>query len=175
MTQASDLKVSFVGAYDNVKDKYYSFWEGDVGKLEEMMVAESEGVVGYNSWGFDYGVLEPYFKVDPRSFPSYDLMIAMKTAVGFRPKLDSLARANLGSGKIGTGLDAGRYWKEGKLEELEKYCLEDVRLTYEVWKIGEETGKIKYYSSQGFIRETEINWKDGFMQKVPEGQQGSFF
>ncbi|MBN2101019.1 hypothetical protein JW710_03990 [Candidatus Dojkabacteria bacterium] len=164
------MEISFVGAYDNEKDQFYSFWEKDLEKLEELMVG-SETVVGYNSWLFDYGVLKRYFSVDPRTFPSIDLMIALKEALGFRPKLNDIAWVNVGSGKLGSGLDATDYWAKGEKDKLEKYCLEDVRLTYEVWKVGEETGKIKYYDKSGFEKEAEIDWNLGKMQKVVNSEQ----
>jgi len=104
--------------------------------------------------------------------PTIDLMVAMKKTVGFRPKLDDLAKANFNTGKIGKGVDAIEYWQNGELEKLEKYCLEDVRLTYEVWKVGAKTGKVKYYDRSGFIKETLIDWNEGFQQKVDETVQG---
>lgn len=167
----SDIKVSFVGAYDDQKDEFYSFWEKDMVKLEELLKT-ADTVVGYNSWSFDYGVLSSYFSIDPWTLPSIDLMVAMKNTVGFRPKLDDLARANLNTGKIGKGVDAIEYWQNGELEKLEKYCLEDVRLTYEVWKVGQETGRLKYFDKTGFLKETSINWKEGFQQKLDESVQG---
>jgi DEAD/DEAH box helicase domain-containing protein len=170
----SDLKISFAGAYDNEKDEFMSFWEDDLKKLEEL-VAGAERVVGYNIWSFDYGVMASYMDVDLWTLPTLDLMEAMRKIVGFRPKLDDLARANDLGGKIGKGADAVEYWQRGELEKLEKYCLEDVRLTYEVWRVGEEERKLKYYDRSGFLRETPVSWQEGFMQKMDEDVQGKMF
>ncbi len=170
----SGLKISFAGAYDSVADKSLSYWEKDLPALEDLM-KNGDTVIGYNIWSFDYGVLSRYFKIDPWTLPTIDLMIAMKKAIGFRPKLDNLAKANFGEGKIGKGSDAIVYWENGELDKLEKYCLEDVRLTYEVWKLGQETGKLKYYDRNGFIKETSVNWKDGFQQKADLSAQGTLF
>jgi len=159
-TDLGQLKVSFVGVYDDQKDRYYSIWEDDMSKLAEIF-QKADTIVGYNSWGFDNNVVAPYFDFDMKKIPHIDLMIAMKNIVGFRPKLDDLAKANIGEGKIGKGADAVGLWKDGKLEELEKYCLEDVRLTYEVWRIGEEAGSLKYYDKKGFIQQTEVDWDKG--------------
>jgi DEAD/DEAH box helicase domain-containing protein len=164
-------RISFAGAYDSDHDTYYSFWEKDLGALEDLLLS-ADRVVGFNIWGFDYAVLAPYMKRDLRVLPTIDLMLAMKKAVGFWPSLDSLARANIGGGKIGKGSDAPGYWKNGELDELETYCLEDVRLTYEVWKVGEEARRLKYFDRSGFIQETNVNWQDGFMQKVDQTVQG---
>jgi DEAD/DEAH box helicase domain-containing protein len=160
----SDLKISFAGAYDLEKDKYYSFWEEDLPDLGEMF-QRTDRVVGYNIWAFDYRVLSRYIDFSLYNLPTLDLMVAMKKRLGFRPKLDDLAKANIKEGKIGSGLDAVNYWQEGKFEELEKYCLEDVRLTYEVWKAGQDKGRLKYYSRRGFIDEISIDWTDGYLQE----------
>lgn len=167
----SDLQVSFVGAYDTEKDIFLSFWEKDIVKLEEILKG-ADRVVGYNVWGFDYGVLSPYLSLDPWKLPTLDLMVALKKTIGFRPKLDDLARANLGTGKIGRGVDAVEYWKRGELDKLEKYCLEDVRLTFEVWRAGEEQSALRYYDKDGFLKETPVNWQDGYVQEPDESVQG---
>ena len=169
-----DLKISFVGAYDDEKDEFMSFWEEDMKKLEEV-VKGADRVVGYNIWAFDYGVMASYMDVDLWTLPTLDLMIAMKKVIGFRPKLDDLARANDLGGKIGKGADAVEYWQKGELDKLEKYCLEDVRLTYEVWRVGEEEGKLKYYDQSGFLQETPVSWQDGYQQKMDENVQGRLF
>jgi DEAD/DEAH box helicase domain-containing protein len=168
------LEASFVGAYDDKSDKIYSFWEKDLDKLGQMM-EQSDRVVGYNIWQFDYLVLNPYFKMDLRDLPTLDLMVAMKDSVGFRPKLDDLARANLGKTKIAKGTDAVDYWNNQELDKLEEYCLEDVRLTYDVWKVGEETGMLKYFDKSGFLKETNIDWTSGFLQNVPDTSQTEMF
>jgi DEAD/DEAH box helicase domain-containing protein len=163
-----------VGAYDDESDKIYSFWEKDLDKLGKMM-EQSDRVVGYNIWQFDYLVLNPYFEIDLRDLPTLDLMVAMKDSVGFRPKLDDLARANLGKTKIAKGTDAVDYWKNEELDKLEEYCLEDVRLTYDVWKVGEDSGRLKYFDKSGFLKETDIDWTNGFLQNVPDTSQTAMF
>lgn len=169
----SDLEVSFVGVYDSDKDKYFSIWEKDIPKLEEML-KNADKVVGYNVWAFDYAAIKPYMDTDLWQLPTLDLMVAMKSAIGFRPKLDDLARANLGVTKLGKGTDAVDYWNKGELKKLEEYCLEDVRLTYEIWKLGDKNKKLKYFDRSGFIKETEIDWESGFVQKLKDVQTSMF-
>jgi DEAD/DEAH box helicase domain-containing protein len=50
----------------------------------------------------------------------------------------------LGKGKSGTGLQAILYWRNGRLEELKKYCLDDVRVTKQVYEYGVKNKKILY-------------------------------
>jgi DEAD/DEAH box helicase domain-containing protein len=52
--------------------------------------------------------------------------------------------ATLGTGKIGSGLDSLRWWKNGEVEKVRKYCLEDVRLTKELYDWARLHGKVKY-------------------------------
>lgn len=170
----SQLEISFVGAYDDTSDKTFSFWEKDLPNLAELMKS-ADRIVGYNIWQFDYLVLNPYFNFDPRDYPTLDLMHAMKESVGFRPKLDDLARANLGKKKIGKGTDAVDYWKNQELEKLEEYCLEDVKLTYDIWKLGDRERKLKYFDKSGFLKETEIDWSKGFLQNLPDTTQTAMF
>jgi DEAD/DEAH box helicase domain-containing protein len=172
--KTSELGISFVGVYDDKSKKYHSIWEKDFPLLEKM-IKNADRVVGYNIWCFDYAALQPYMKdIDIWKTPTLDLMVAMKLAIGFRPKLDDLARANLGETKIAKGVDAVEFWKKGELKKLEEYCLEDVRLTYEVWKLGKNSKKVKYYDKGGFLKETKIDWSDGFVQKVSDNQTSMF-
>ena len=62
--------------------------------------------------------------------------------LGKRISLDLLARANLGQerGKTGSGLDAIRYYREGRMDELKKYCLQDVKVTKEIFDLIREQG-----------------------------------
>ena len=50
--------------------------------------------------------------------------------------LDALAKANLGVGKShSSGLEAIRLYREQKLEELRDYCLQDVKLTKDLYDL----------------------------------------
>jgi len=56
--------------------------------------------------------------------------------------LESLAQATLGRGKSGSGLDALRWFKEGKFDLIAKYCLDDVKLTKEIYDYGKQHGRL---------------------------------
>ena len=47
--------------------------------------------------------------------------------------LDKAAKAILGKGKTGTGADAIQLWADGKIDELQEYCLADCALTLELY------------------------------------------
>jgi len=62
--------------------------------------------------------------------------------LGHRLSLDSIAQATLGKGKSGSGLDALKWFKEGRFDLITKYCLDDVRLTKEVYDYGKQHGRL---------------------------------
>ncbi|OGZ03000.1 MAG: hypothetical protein A2430_00100 [Candidatus Liptonbacteria bacterium RIFOXYC1_FULL_36_8] len=55
--------------------------------------------------------------------------------IGRRISLDILAHTNVGFGKTSHGLEAVRFYREGLLKELESYCLNDVKVTKEVYDL----------------------------------------
>jgi DEAD/DEAH box helicase domain-containing protein len=67
----------------------------------------------------------------------------------------------LGVGKSGSGLDAIHYYRSGEIDKLKKYCLDDVRLTKEIYEFGKKNGLVYYLSKDGTNRLTaRVDWKD---------------
>ena len=54
---------------------------------------------------------------------------------GRRVGLNTLSLINLGRGKTGAGLEAPTLFREGRLEELKSYCLNDVLLTKDLYDL----------------------------------------
>ena len=97
------------------------------------MLKDAGLVIGFNTKYFDYAVIQPYLKeVIIKSLPSCDLMEDVTNVLGHRLSLDSIAQATLGTQKSGHGLDAIRYFREGNMEKLKSYCLDDVRITRDI-------------------------------------------
>ena len=59
-------------------------------------------------------------------------------------KLESVAQGTIGSGKSGNGLEALLYYKNGRMDLLKKYCLDDVRVTKEVYDFALKNQKLLY-------------------------------
>lgn len=154
------LKVSLIGCYSYAQDKFLAFEEKDIPEFEAML-ENAALVVGFNTKYFDYPVLQPYLKkVNLKSVPSCDIMEDVTNVVGFRLSLDSIAQATLKAQKSGHGLDAIRYFREGNMEALKKYCLDDVRLTRDIFEYGKKEGEVLYTSK--YRPETlsvPVNWK----------------
>lgn len=160
------LGVSFVGVFrrEGQQGRFLSFFEPDLAGLWPVIEA-ADLVVGYNIKRFDWPVLNPYYPGDLADSPTLDLMEVVKDALGRRLRLDNVAQATLGEGKLGSGLDAIRYYREGRLEELKKYCLKDVEVTRKVYDFGREHGFLKYIEPPNEIRQFPVTWP--VVQKKP--------
>ncbi len=151
------LEISVCGVYDYVTGKYRAYREEEFGVMEELF-GKVDGLIGFNSISFDNTVLQPYFKkVKLASIPHLDILAEVKKVLGFRLKLESLAQSTLGEGKSGTGLDAIRYYREGDWDNLIKYCLDDVRVTKEIYEYGQRHGQL-WYTNLGKLEPIIVPW-----------------
>src|SRR3990167_5484216 len=88
------LGVSFLGLYSYSQKKYFGFFENELPILEKILLREKPLVIGFNTKGFDNKVLQPYFqKCDIHALPQLDILEVVYQSLGFRLKLDSLAKA----------------------------------------------------------------------------------
>lgn len=142
------LRVSLVGCYFYETDGYESFLEDELPKLWPRL-ERSDRVIGYNLFGFDYRCLQTYYAGDFRKLPTVDLMLEIEKRIGFRVKLDDVAHATLGVGKSGHGLQAVEFWKKGEIDKLRDYCLQDVRITKEVYDYALQNQYAFYHDRQG--------------------------
>ena len=128
------LEASLVCIYSYNKDKYFSFWEKDFPQLGEFL-QNAYMIVGFSINRFDLPVLAKYFSFNVKALPRIDILEEIELTYGSRISLDLLAQTNLtGIKKTHHGLDAIRFWEEGNLKELEDYCLQDVKVTKEVYE-----------------------------------------
>ncbi len=143
-----DLLVSVVGLYSYQRDAFECYDEKDVHHLLPMLES-ADLVIGFNTKRFDYLVLEPYFKKTLDHIRSLDILEEVQKTLGHRLSLDTIAKATLNQSKIGEGLDAIRYFRAGEIDKLKKYCLEDVRLTRDLYEYGKKHGKLYYTDKMG--------------------------
>lgn len=152
------LGVSVVGVYNYADDSYKSYEEKDLAELEKVM-AEASLIVGFNTKHFDYQVLQPYFKsLILAGAPTLDLMEKLEAVLGYRPGLDALARATLGEQKSSHGLEALKWFREGKIDEIKKYCLQDVRLTKDIYEYGLNHGSVLFESRVNGLQTVPASW-----------------
>lgn len=91
-------------------------------------LAQFDRIVSFNGDRFDFEVLSAYQPVKHLSARSFDLLVDLHRRLGHRIKLDDLARETLGNQKTGNGLDIVQWWRDGRKEEVCKYCENDVQL-----------------------------------------------
>lgn len=157
----AELEVTVVGTFFYETGDYKVFEEGEIPELEQVL-AQATRVIGFNNRRFDFPVLQPYLKhLKLSEIPYLDLMEELEKVLGHRVSLNSLAKATLQAGKSGTGLDAIAFYRNGEMEKLKKYCLDDVRLTKEIYEFGKRFGHVYYQSKDGATRlEAKVGWKD---------------
>ncbi|MBI2099391.1 ribonuclease H-like domain-containing protein [Candidatus Uhrbacteria bacterium] len=141
------LRISLVGAYFYETDTYESFLEHELPSLWPRL-ERAERIVGYNSKGFDLPVMNNYYAGDLLRIPQLDIMEEIQKHIGFRVKLDDVAHGTLGMGKSGNGLMAVQYFRQGEMEKLRDYCLQDVKVTKAVYEHGLAKGELKYYDNR---------------------------
>jgi hypothetical protein len=73
--------------------------------------------------------------------------------------LDTVAEATLGKNKSGNGLEAIEWWNKGEIDKLIHYCIEDVRITRELYDYALANGCLKYkdLGSGGAIKTIKLD------------------
>ena len=149
------LKISVCGIYDYSTDKYSIFEENELAKLSPILQTADQ-IIGYNIKDFDFEVLKPYLNFDIFAVPYLDLLEQIDKILGHRIKLDDVAQATLGSGKSGSGKEAILFYKNGRIDLLKKYCLDDVKITKQIYDYARVNHKLLY---KDFFKTKEIPLK----------------
>ncbi len=132
------------------------FREEDVEQLlEELFSADL--VVGFNCRTFDFAVLSGYSGRDFSHLPTLDLLEQVQKASGQRCSLNSLAQANLGRGKTGTGLEALELYRQGEWAKLESYCRVDVEITADLFFLALQQETLLVSAKQGQVKEIALS------------------
>jgi len=139
----NEQELTVVAIHDSQTGEYTSFLRGELPRLWSIL-ERADVLIGFNSNTFDIPLLNRYYPGDLTSFHSIDLLNEVQQVLGRRIRLQSLAEATLGRGKSGDGLKAGDWWKEGKYDKVREYCIEDVRLTRELYDYAIKHGVLKY-------------------------------
>ncbi|HEX8591159.1 MAG TPA: ribonuclease H-like domain-containing protein [Candidatus Paceibacterota bacterium] len=140
---ASGLELTVVGVHDSETDEYTSYLRDELNQLWPLL-ERAYALVGYNSDAFDIPILNRYYPGDLSRIRSVDIMVEVQKVLGRRLRLDSLAQATLGRGKSGDGLKAVEWWEQGLFEKVREYCIEDVRLTRQLFDHALKKGSLKY-------------------------------
>ena len=155
------LDISVVCIHDSATDTYSSYTEDTLKKLWPIL-EQADMLIGFNSDHFDIPLLNKYYPGDLTRIKSLDLLKEIRASIGRRIKLDSVAKGTLNVGKIGHGLEAITWWKNGEIDKIIKYCLEDVRITKELYDYARKNGTLKFKEGPG-VKEFKLDtskWED---------------
>lgn len=152
------LRVSVAVTFSTATNAFKSYSEKEVATLvADLKMADR--VIGFNLLNFDYVVLKAYTSERLNDFPTLDLLADLYNKLGFRVRLDGLANATLGAKKLGDGLDAIRWYREGKIDELIAYCREDVGITKKLFEFGRDNGCVYFVDRYGQKNRVNVGWK----------------
>lgn len=167
------LGVSVVGVYNYATDVFKAFTEDEFAELEKLLRNASR-VIGFNSKHFDFPVLQPHVSVNLKTVQHLDLMQGVEAHLGFRVSLDNLAKMTLGISKSGHGMDAIEWWRAGNIDAIKKYCLDDVRITRDLYEYGKTHGSVLFEprNTPGGSESIPVVW--GAQDLVREAQQSLF-
>lgn len=144
------LDISVVGLHDSLTDSYHSFVQEEFAEMWPYF-EDADALIGFNTEHFDTPLLNKYYSGDLTQIKSIDIMASVKKALGRRLSLNNIAQATLGVKKSADGLQAYAWWKEGKVEEIRTYCLQDVKVTKELYEHILNEKKIKYSDGQQIL------------------------
>ncbi len=115
-------------------------------------------VVGFNNLRFDYEVLYGYTSFDLSQLPTLDMMVELQNTLNHRLSLDSIATATFGVEKTAEGLQAIRWFKDGRLAEIAEYCCYDVKITKLVHEYGRQYRQLHYNNRFGKKQTVPVSW-----------------
>lgn len=154
----SRMEISIVGIHDSETNEYTSYTKEEFNKLWPI-IERADMLIGFNSDTFDVPILNRYYPGDLSKIRSLDLLVEVQKVLGRRVRLQSLAEATLGVGKSGNGLEAVQWWQEGLVDKVRAYCLDDVKITRQIYDYAIKHGKLKY-KDLGGAREFKIDASD---------------
>ena len=152
-----DMRMSVGVTYSTARGDYRIYGEKDVDELlTELQRADL--VVGFNNLGFDYEVLHGYTILDLRQLPTLDMLVELQKKLSHRVSLDAIATATLGVEKTAEGLQAIRWFREGRLLEIAEYCCFDVKITRLVHEYGAAHQQLHYKDRFGKKLTVPVGW-----------------
>ncbi len=153
-----EMGMSIGVTYSSAEEKYEIFPENRVQDLIRRL-QRADLVVGYNVIRFDYEVLMGYTVLSlPDQLRTLDLLVDIEKAAGHRLKLEDVAQGTLGVGKVAEGLDAIRWWREGRVMDIAEYCCFDVKVTKLVHEHGLAHNELFFNDRFGRRQRLEIHW-----------------
>jgi DEAD/DEAH box helicase domain-containing protein len=151
------LGLSAAVTYSTIDNSFRHYTEEHVARLIADLQA-ADLVVGFNILRFDFEVLRAYTDDPLDSIPAVDMLDHIHKRLGFRVSLDNLAAATLGTSKSADGLQAVRWYKQGRMQEILDYCQQDVEVTRRLYDYGQQHKHVKFRDRNYRVRMVPVNW-----------------
>ncbi len=151
------LDIALVAIHDSETDTYTSYLEEELGQLWPIL-ERTDLLIGFNSEHFDIPLLNKYYPGDLAQIKSLDILKEIRATYGRRMKLDQLAEGTLGVNKSGHGLDSIQWWKQGDIERIRNYCIDDVKITKDIYEYAMKNKKL-ILKEGPFTKEVKIDTK----------------
>ena len=153
------MMVSVAVIYDSLEKRFFTYTEEEIDDLLGHL-EKADLVVGFNVKRFDYTVLSAYTSKDFKALNTFDILEDVYKRLGFRLGLDHLAKETLGQGKSADGLMAVKWFRQGAMDKLIKYCRQDVATTRDLFQYGLKNGHLVYRTKQDDRRvRLRVDWK----------------
>ncbi|MEW6218186.1 MAG: DEAD/DEAH box helicase [Thermodesulfobacteriota bacterium] len=151
------MGLSLAVLYDSSTDSCEVFAEDRVPDLLAA-VQDLDLLVGFNIKRFDRQVLAGYHPRALDGVPVLDLLEEVHRRLGYRLSLQHLAEHSLGRPKTADGLQALAWFKAGRLDLIADYCRNDVLITRDLFRLGQEKGYLLFRNKAGSLVRLPVNW-----------------
>lgn len=169
-----DLTLAVVAVYSYTDDAYTAYTQETLSDLWEVM-RNIDTLIGFNNNHFDTPLLNKYAPMDlTKEYESIDLLESVRQSLGRRIRLDWIAEGTLGINKSGDGLQAVEWWRQGKVEEVKQYCIDDVRITKDIFDYALKNEEL-LYNDLGSVHTIPIDTSQWKREESAEDASVSLF
>tara|TARA_R110000824_G_scaffold64572_8_gene168730 strand:+ start:8617 stop:9252 length:636 start_codon:yes stop_codon:yes gene_type:complete len=109
-------------------------------------------LLGHNINAFDLPVLRDSMDIyivrkylEHKEERCIDTSARVTKESGKRVHLDNLVKCTLNDSKSMSGIESVAKWRSEEYDEVIEYCIKDTKLTYDLWKYGQDNGIVKFY------------------------------
>jgi DEAD/DEAH box helicase domain-containing protein len=153
------MGVSCAVLYDSSDNVYSEYLEENLEQLLQKL-QKLDLVIGFNIKRFDFQVLRGYFVFDFDKLNCLDILEDVHQYLGFRLSLAHLTQITLGAQKTADGLQALRWWQQGRIREIIDYCKQDVKITRDLYLFGQAHGYILFEDKNKNVARIPVGWGD---------------